>query len=81
MDQSCRSTTIICYLKKDQFEFLEARRLKCLVNEFAALTNSEYVSWYTGDEHNECVPNNVWNGLKHVRTHEYVDQSLVDGVD
>ena len=25
-------------------------------------------------------PNNVFNGLKHVRTHEYVDQSLVDGV-
>ena len=26
-------------------------------------------------------PNNVWNGLEHVRTHEYVVQSLVDAVE
>ena len=30
------------------------------VNEFAALTNSESVSWYTGYRRN-----NVWSGLKH----------------
>ena len=28
-----------------------------------------------------CVPNNVRNGLKHVGTHDYVGQSLVDAVD
>ena len=36
----------------------------------------ESMSWYTGYK-----ANNVWNCLKHVRTHEYVDQSLVDAVD
>ena len=75
LDQSCRSTKIICYLKEDQSLFLE-RRLKDLVNEFAASTTSESVSRYTGYKHND-----VWNGLKHVGTHEYVDQSLVDAVD
>ena len=34
LDQSCRSTKIISYLKEDQFEFLEERRQKDLVNEF-----------------------------------------------
>ena len=36
------------------------RRLKDLVNEFAALGTSESVSWYTGYKRN-----NVWSGLKH----------------
>ena len=76
MDQSCRSTKIICYLKEDQSEFLEERRQQDLVNEFASLTTSESMSRYSGYK-----ANNVWNGLKHVRTHEYVDQSLVDAVD
>ena len=48
LDQSCRSTKIMCYLKEYQSEFLEERRLKDLVNEFAALTTSESVSRYTG---------------------------------
>ena len=39
---------IICYLKEDQSEFLEERRQKDLVNEFAALTTSEPVSRYSG---------------------------------
>ena len=76
LDESCRSTKIICYLKEYQFEFLEERRLKDLVNEFAASTTSESVSRYTGYK-----PNDVWKGLKHVGTREYVDQSLVDAVD
>ena len=53
---------------------------KLKVNEFASLTTrsdeTESVSQYNGHK-----PNNVWNGLKHVRTHEYVDQSPVDDVD
>ena len=36
------------------------------VNEFVALTNSEFMSRYTGYK-----SDNVWNGLKHVRTHEH----------
>ena len=56
LDQSCRSTKIICYLKKDQSEFLEERRLKDLVNEFAALTTSESVSRYSGCKHNDVCP-------------------------
>ena len=56
LDQSCGSTKIICYLKEDQSEFLEERRLKDLVNEFAALTTSEPVSRYTGYEHNDVCP-------------------------
>ena len=43
LDQSCRSTKVICYLKEDESEFLEERRQKELVNEFAALTISESV--------------------------------------
>ena len=39
LDQSCHSTKIICYLKEDQSEFLEDRRHKDLVNEFAAFDN------------------------------------------
>ena len=39
---------IICFLKEDQSEFLEERRQKDLVNEFAALTTSEPASWYSG---------------------------------
>ena len=45
------------------------------------LTISESVSRYTGYKHNDVCPNNVWYGLKHVGTHEYVDQSLVDAMD
>ena len=37
----------MCYLKEDQSEFLEERRLKDLVNYFAALTTSESVTQYT----------------------------------
>ena len=76
LDQSCRSTKSICYLKEDQSEFLEERRQKDLVNEFAASTTSESVSQYPGFE-----PNNVWNGLKHVEVHEYDDQSFEDAAD
>ena len=39
LDQSCRSTNIICYLKEDQSEFLEERRQKDLVNEFTDFDN------------------------------------------
>ena len=39
LDQSCRSTKIICYLKEDQSEFLEERRQKDLVNEFCCFDN------------------------------------------
>ena len=40
---------IVCNLKERQSEFLEERRQKDLVNEFAAaLTTSEFVSRYTG---------------------------------
>ena len=60
---------IICYLKEDQSEFLEERRQKDLVNEFAALTTSESVSWYTGYKHNDVCPTVCGN------------QSLVDAVD
>merc|ERR1711868_156218 len=49
-------------------------RLK--VNEFADLTTSEFVSQYTGYK-----PNNVWSGLKHLGTHEYVGEPLADAVD
>ena len=74
LDQSCRSTKIICYLKEDQSEFLEDRRQKDLVNEFVALTISEFpVQW--------VYPNNVRNGLKHVETHEHAGMSPVDAVD
>ena len=76
LDQSCRSTKIICFLTEDESEFLEERQHKDLVNEFASLTNSDSMSQYI-----EYEANNVWNGLKHVGTHEYVDQSLVDAVD
>ena len=38
LDQSRRSTKIICYLREDQHEFLEERRQEDLVNEFASLT-------------------------------------------
>ena len=40
------------------------------VNEFAALTISEFVSQYNGYK-----PNNVWSGLKHLRAHEHVELS------
>ena len=46
------------------------------VNEFAALTISELVSRYTGEKVQQCVPNNVSSGLKHLRTHGYVSKSL-----
>merc|ERR1711991_525744 len=49
-------------------------RLK--VNEFADLTTSEFVSQYTGYK-----PQNVWSGLKHLGTHEYVGEPLADAVD
>ena len=49
-------------------------RLK--VNEFADFTTSEFVSQYTGYK-----PNNVWSGLKHLGTHEYVGEPLADAVD
>merc|ERR1712227_541260 len=49
-------------------------RLK--VNEFADLTTSEFVSQYTGYK-----PQNVWSGLKHLGTHEYVGEPLADTVD
>ena len=54
LDLSCRSTKNICYLKEDPFEFLEERRLKDLVNEFAALTTSESVSRYSGYDPTIC---------------------------
>ena len=44
LDQSCHSTKIICYFKEDQSEFLEERRQKDLVNEFASVTTSEFMS-------------------------------------
>ena len=47
---------IIGYLKEEQSEFLEERRQKDLVNEFAALTTSESVSPYTGCKHNDVCP-------------------------
>ena len=37
------------------------------VNEFAALTICELMSWSTGYK-----LNHVWSGLKHFRIHEYV---------
>ena len=49
LDQSCRSTKIMCYLKEDQSEFLEERRQKDLVNEFASLTTSESTSEACGN--------------------------------
>jgi len=54
LDQSCRSTKIICYLKKDQSDFLEERRQKDLVNEFASLTTSESMSRYSGYNPTMC---------------------------
>ena len=39
---------IICYVQEDQSEFLEERRQKDLVNEFASLTTSESMSRYSG---------------------------------
>ena len=48
------NNNIICHLKEDQSEFLEERRLKDLVNEFAALTTSESVSRYTGTSTTMC---------------------------
>merc|ERR1712136_645191 len=47
-------------------------RLK--VNEFADLTTSEFVSQYI-----VYKPNNVWSGLKHLGTHEYVGEPLAVG--
>ena len=41
------------------------------VNEFAALTSSEFVSEYTEDK-----PNIVWSGREHLETHEDVDEPL-----
>ena len=40
------------------------------VNEFAALTTSEFVSYYNGYK-----PNNVWSDLKHLRAHEHGELS------
>ena len=62
-------------------EFLEELRLKDLVKEFVALTTSESVSRYTRYEHNDVCPTMCGMVLKHVGTHEYVDQSFVDAVD
>ena len=45
------------------------------MHEFADLTTSELVSQYVGYK-----PNNVWSGLKHLGTHEYVGQPLVDWI-
>ena len=73
LDQACRSTKIICYLKEDQSEFLEERQQKDLVNEFTDFDRG--VSLCPGTLGIRAT--NVLNGLKHVRTHEYVDQSLV----
>ena len=44
----------ICNLKEDQSEFLEERRQKDSVNEFAALTTSESVSRYSGYNPTMC---------------------------
>ena len=58
----CPATTtkvnnkIICYLKEDQPEFLEDRRLQDLVDEFAALTSSESVLRYSVYKHNDVCP-------------------------
>ena len=43
-------------LLEDQSEFLEERRLKDLLNECAASTTSESVSWYTGYKRNDQCP-------------------------
>ena len=34
------------------------------------------MSWYAGYK-----PNNVWSGLEHLRTHEYVGEPLADAED
>ena len=43
-------------------------------NKFDALTTSEF-----GTQNDK--PNNMWNDLKHVETHEYIEQWLVGAVD
>ena len=45
---------IICYLTEDQSEFLEERRQEDLVNEFASLTTSLFVSQYSGYNPTMC---------------------------
>ena len=54
-------------LRNETLEALFEKTSSCAksfiaVNEFADLTNSEFVSRYTGYK-----PNNVWSGLKHSR--------------
>ena len=44
------------------------------VNKFGALTTREFVT-------QNDKPNNMWNDMEHVETHEYIDQWLVDAVD
>ena len=41
------------------------------VNGFADLTTSEFVSEYPEEN-----PNIVWDGRKHLETHEYTDEPL-----
>ena len=45
------------------------------MNEFIHLTANEFVS-----QHTVYKLMNVWSGLKHFRTHEYVSEPLVDAV-
>ena len=45
---------IICDLKEDQSEFLEERRQKDLLNEFASLTTSKSMSRYSGYSPTMC---------------------------
>ena len=42
-----------------------------MVNEFADLTTSEFVSEYTEEK-----SNTVWSVRRHVETHEYIDEPL-----
>ena len=45
------------------------------MNEFIHLTANEFVS-----QHTVYKLMNVWSGLKHFRTHEYVSEPLVDAL-
>ena len=50
-----------------------AQNLSYMLEVNANLTTCEFVSWYAGYK-----PNDVWSGLDHLRTDEYVGEPLVD---
>ena len=73
--------TIVSNASRATWNFIHAANAQNLsyrlnVNEFADLSTCESVSQYAGYK-----PNNVWSGLEHLRTHEYVGEPLVDAED